>query len=202
MLKAISRCYQHKNNQCPLIIRCKEISNGLALQLNKNIDLTIYVHSVDDEFWIQFKYFPTLSTNIRLSVNSLTDVSFGTLQLTRKEVIRLNTDTVPCKAYDIIPNHPHFNFIDCSKNFFRNLPVWSKLGCLMPGFRDLVPDSKIQTLKSCSNKTEAELAHQVFLGVKWKAASQVSICYSMFHYGHRPSIKWLKFNLTLAQGVR
>lgn len=145
----------------------------MTLQLNKNIDLTIYVHSVDDEFWIQFKYLPTLSSKFRLSMNSLTDVSFGTLLLTQKEVIKLNTDTLPCKAYDIIPKHHHLKFVDCSKNFFRNLTVWSDLGCLMPGFRDLVPDSKSKTLKNCSNKAEAELAHQVFNGVNWKAASQV-----------------------------
>ena len=127
------------------------------------------VHSRDDEFWIQFSYFPTSSLKIRLTVNSSADVSIATMYLTEKEMTRLNTDTVPCQEYDNTPN-PHAEFVACCKDFFRSLNNWSKLKCLMPSFQDLVPD---KMLKNCSDPTEAKEAHAIFNDVKWLANNPV-----------------------------
>ena len=133
--------------------------------LKKDFDLTLNIHSLDDEFWIQFSQFPTLLSTIRLSVQSLADASIGVLRLTEMEVTLLNTEAIPCKEYDKTPN-PHTNFVACSKNYLRSMNIWSKLKCLMPIFLDLVPDKK---LKNCSDAIEAKEAPDTVSEVKWSA---------------------------------
>ena len=139
--------------------------------MKKDFDLTMIVHSRDDEFWIQFSYFPTSSLKIRLTVNSSADVSIATMYLTKKQMIRLHTDTVPCKEYDKTPN-PHTMFVACCENFIRSMEKWSELKCFIPSFQDLAPD---KMLKNCSDETEAKEAHKVLNDVKWTGGKQVII---------------------------
>jgi len=142
---------------------------GFTLKLKKSFDLILYIHSVEDDFWINFLMIPTLSYKVLLTVRSLEGASLGTLYLTEKEITKLNEENMPCRTYEKGIN-PHSKFIECCKNIFMNSNVFSTLECLLPGFDDFVQNVD---LPECSNVSEAAIASKLYDKLKWNIYSQV-----------------------------
>ena len=142
---------------------------GLHLQLKKNLDLVLHLHSDEDEFWIQFSYFPTFASKIFLTINSLENVSIGVLHLTEKEVVRLDQVHAPCKEFEGSVN-PQPAFVDCYKTYFKKSINRTELSCFIPGCETFIQDKK---LPECSNLSDARAAHDLLNGVKWSLSGQV-----------------------------
>ena len=166
---------------------------GFNLMLKKNFDLILYIHSVEDEFWINFLFIPTLSSKVLLTVKSLEGASIGTLHLTEKEVTKLDKENMPCRTYEKTKN-PHSKFIECRKNVFKNSRALLGLKCLLPGFDDLVPNDK---LRECSNLSEAAIASNLYGNLKWDVNSEVVIELNFLKWENKFSLLLFDIILTL-----
>ena len=169
----IKEIKNHMTGKCFMIrsLISSQKGNGVYLHLKKKFDLTLFIHSIEDEFWINFSWFPTLISKVFLTVKSLEDVAIGILHLTEKEMTKMNQENVPCKTYEKTKN-PHSKFIDCRKKLIINSHPWSELQCFMPGFDDVVPSIE---LRECTNISEAAKASDFYNNLKWRVNNQVRI---------------------------
>jgi hypothetical protein len=160
----IGKCFTMRS-----LISFRKFEEGVYLQFKKTFDLTLFIHSIEDEFWINFAWYPINFVEIILTAKSLEDAGLGTLYLTEKEVTKINQESIPCKEYEKTRN-PHSKFLDCHKKQYKSYYPWSELQCLLPGFDDAVPNIN---LRECTNFTEASNSAKLYGDLKFKAKHQV-----------------------------
>jgi hypothetical protein len=166
----IGKCFTMRS-----LISFRKIEEGVLLKFKKTFDITLFIHSIDDEFWINFGWYPTLYSEMFLAVKSLEDARFASLHLTEKEVTKISQENFRCKEYEKTDN-PHSQFVDCHKRQYINYYPWSELQCLLPGFDDALPNIN---LRECTNFTEAANSSKMYGDLKFKAKTQVLICLQM-----------------------
>ena len=131
------------------------------LKLKKNVDLKLYLHELDEEFWLYRAVFPFPMENLDFHVKNTKPKSFVDLTISKTEIHKMNKTGFSCITYP-----PNDSFSQCAIRKIPNLmKIWknSSLTCISPFEATLNQDGHFeycnlnQTDELSSNMSEINL---------------------------------------------
>ena len=100
------------------------------LKLKKNVDLKLYLHEIDEEFWLYRAVFPFPLENLDFHIKNTQPKSFVDLTISKTEIHKINKTGFSCLTY---PSNDSFS--KCAIRKIPNLMTnWknSSLPCISP----------------------------------------------------------------------